>query len=168
MQFNIQVIKVTKPEKVKTAKGGYKSLEITYKDLSDGKVGGHKLVDFKYPEVFDAVSLAKEDSVYSVNKEKIDGYWNWVAVKELDSMPEAEKPSTKDPKEDKERPPIATNKQQWVPDEVRQRYIVRQSTLGHAVALLGPGASFEAVRDLAKAMEAHVFGEESVVVADVE
>lgn len=164
MQFNIQVIKVTKPEKVKTAKGGYKSLEITYKDLSDGKVGGHKLVDFKYPEVFDAVSLAKEDSVYSVNKEKIDGYWAWVAVKELDSVPVED---TSAPKRDTEKVPV-TSKQQWVPDELRQRYIVRQSTLGHAVALLGPGASFESVRDLAKAMEAHVFGEESVVVADVD
>lgn len=166
MHINIQVIKVTKPEKVKTAKGGYKSLEITYKDLSDGKVGGHKLVDFKYPEVFDAVSLAKEDSVYSVNKEKIDGYWAWVAVKELDSVPVEDTPASTVTR-GTEKVPVAT-KQQWVPDEVRQRYIVRQSTLGHAVALLGPGASFDAVRNLAKAMEAHVFGEESVVVADVE
>lgn len=130
MLLTLEIIKVSKPEKKPGKGGGYESLEVTYKDLTGGgKVGGKKLVSFgPYKHVFEVAKGWAEGQVINVEIEKIDGYWAWTSTTEgeaPDVSPTQESPKVDAPK---------ATKQQWVPDEVRQRLIVRQSALERAIS----------------------------------
>lgn len=74
--IQVEVIGITGPEFVKTAKGGYNTLEVAYK--SSGKVSGKKLVDFAGQEVFKTFKDAKNGDIFDVvsMKDKND-YWQW-------------------------------------------------------------------------------------------
>ena len=129
-EMRIEIIKVSKPEKVKK----YEQIEVTYRDLSnDGKVSGKRLVSFgDYKHVYDIVRNLQEGDLATVNYEKVDGYWTWVSIN-TDQQGEVKTVNNDKPA-----------KQAWVPDEVRQRLIVRQSCLAQAVASeQGNAASIE-------------------------
>jgi hypothetical protein len=129
MNLNLEIIKVSKPEH-KAGKGrGYNTIEVTYKDITaGGKVGGKKLVDFgDYVHVYNVAKDWEEGQTVCVETQKVDGYWTWVNI--LDST------SSETPKRNEvENTPTKSTKQQWVPDEVRQRLIVRQTALERAIA----------------------------------
>jgi hypothetical protein len=135
LQLQIQIIKVGKV----LSKGTYKAIEVTYKDLNDGgKVKGKNLVDFgDYAHVFEAAKSWQEDEVVTVENIKIMNsktgkeFWTWVDV--LDTVAEKEVVAEA-VSDNKEKPAVAApTKQQWVPDEAKQRLIVRQSCLAQAV-----------------------------------
>lgn len=127
MQIQVQIIKVSKVEKKSSKQGSYETLEVTYKDTNNGKVGGKKLVSFgDYKHIFEAAKEWKEDQIVELQLEKIGEYWTWVNI-----LDEPVKEAKKDSVEKTDKP--AATKQQWVPDEVRQRLIVRQSCLERAI-----------------------------------
>lgn len=133
MNISIEIIKVSKPETLPGKNGTYQKLEITYKDLTNGgKVNGKKLVDFgDYAHIFKAALNWKEDDVIQIQQEKLPGsdgksYWTWVNVVSGDTQ-EKETVTKDSPKKE------GATKQQWVPDDVRQRLIVRQSALERAI-----------------------------------
>ena len=75
--FKVEIVNVTPPQFVKTAKGGYNVLEVAYK--SDGKVTGKKLMDFASKAAFDLLLNAKQGEVFDVESEKNDkGYFDWI------------------------------------------------------------------------------------------
>src|SRR5258708_11223549 len=118
MQIQVQIIKVSKVEKKSSKQGSYETLEVTYKDTNNGKVGGKKLVSFgDYKHIFEAAKEWKEDQIVELQLEKIGEYWTWVNI-----LDEPVKEAKKDSVEKTDKP--AATKQQWVPDEVRQRLIV--------------------------------------------
>lgn len=128
MNVQIEIIK-TKVETKPSKQGSYEQMEVTYKNLTaGGKVEGKKLFSFgDNKAVFLAAKDWKEDQVINLRSEKLPGrdgkeYWTWVEV--LETTPE--------PSEQQEGVKVTT-KQQWVPDEVKQRLIVRQSCLAQAV-----------------------------------
>ena len=146
MQITIEIIKVSKPEAKSGKFGVFHQLEVTYKELSNGgKVGGKKLVDFgDSKEVYTAALAWKEGQVISIRNEKIGDFWAWVQILAI----AVDEPSPETPKRNavENTPTVPTNeqvlgitavskvtKQQWVPDEVRQRLIVRQSSLERAM-----------------------------------
>lgn len=142
MQLQIQVIKV-KDKFFPSAKGGYSMLEVTYQNLSQGgKTEGKKLFSFgDYAAVYEAAKEWKEDQVVSVQNEKVYSkkddrdYWTWVAVVEGgDTATEAVVENKKEATVVDKKAEATPTKQQWVPDEVKQRLIVGQTSIEHAIA----------------------------------
>jgi hypothetical protein len=79
-QFVIEVINVSPPSFVKTARGGYNVIEVAYK--KDGKVEGKKLLDFTNPEVFNFVKGLTAGAQLSITSEKDPkNFWQWVSVR---------------------------------------------------------------------------------------
>jgi hypothetical protein len=96
-------------------------MNITYKDTVSGKLEGRNLMDFGVsPETWEALKNAQVGDHFTVEREKDKAgkYWNWVAVYRQDGAAAAASPRPAAVFEDK-----------------RQRYIIRQSSLGHAVEL---------------------------------
>lgn len=144
-------------------KGKYKMAEITFKDLAKGSVASKKLMSFGNPTVYKTLVDAKKGEVYEITMEKNDkGYWDWVAAgisNGVDTaskgVPEASKSSGfSSPKSTYETPEERAKK---------QVYIVRQSSLGHAIETLKTDKKVptkEEVVELAQFYEAYVFGVE--------
>ena len=133
--MQIQVLDV-KINTVPTAKGSYQKAEIAYKNLSSGKIEGKTIMSFTEKEVFTIVAAAKAGEEYTVTQEKKPGkdgkeYWTWVDItKGVVGVAQPQQQETKgysSPKSTYETPAERATKQD---------YIIRQSSLGHAVAVL--------------------------------
>jgi len=161
----IEIVAVEQEEKKSASgTGGYSMLTVTYK--SNGRIAEKKIMSFVNPSVFEGVKgLGKGDvrEVTSVKNEK-SGYWDWIAVGAEGSVapPSATASS-----------PTATTRVTGSTYEtkeeraVKQRYIVRQSSISNAIASLGKeGLKSKDVIKLAKEYEEYVFGEVSEVVED--
>jgi hypothetical protein len=78
--MQIQVIDIGQEVSTKTAKGGYTSIEVTYKD-NNNKVANKKLMSFGNAEVYKVFKNAKKGDILEVTSVKDDnGYWQWVGV----------------------------------------------------------------------------------------
>ena len=163
----IEIVAVEQEEKKSASgTGGYSMLTVTYK--SNGRIAEKKIMSFVNPSVFEGVKgLGKGDvrEVTSVKNEK-SGYWDWIAVGAEGSVapPSATASS-----------PTATTRVTGSTYEtkeeraVKQRYIVRQSSISNAIASLGSNLGVLKSKDvikLAKDYEEYVFGEVSEVVED--
>lgn len=164
MQFEISVLSVSAPQFVKTAKGGYNTLEVAYK--KDGKIEGKKLVDFAAPEVYKA-ALALTPGVVAVvtaekqlNQRDQKEYWQWVQLSLGGAAPAESSAASK---------PVGrvTGSNYETPEERarKQVYIVRQSSLTTAISyfeLLKAKPETKAVLELAREFEEYVFGDGKV------
>jgi hypothetical protein len=132
MGFQIEVINVKQDTKP-TAKGSYTVLDVAYKRLDTGKIEGKKIMSFTNKEVFGALSTATNGSMFNVEAQKNEqsGYWDWVKVQQANpssttvaNVPRAGTPTPKSTYE--------------TPEEraLRQRMIVRQSSLSNAIETL--------------------------------
>src|SRR3990167_1377121 len=84
----IDVIDVGNEQFVKNARGGYNTIEVSYKD--NGKVFGKKLVDFVNKEMYAFVKSLVKGNKAEVVLEKETGndgrdYWQWKQIKMLDA-----------------------------------------------------------------------------------
>lgn len=133
----------------------YQQAEVSYKNLSSGKIEGKKIVSFKYPDVFDIITTAAEGTVVNITSEKVDGYWTWTSASKGDATTPASKPETKgnaSPKSTYETPEERAQK---------QIYIVRQSSISSALTYYDLIGQKKATKDdivaLAKFFESYVF-----------
>lgn len=79
MTIQIEIVNVSTPVFVKTAKGGYNQIEVAYKQ--DGKVTGKKLLDFASPQAYNGLKGAASGSVFLVETSKnAAGYIQWDQV----------------------------------------------------------------------------------------
>ena len=148
-QITIEVVNVGAIETVPTKNGrSYQQVEIAYK--KDGKIEGKKLVDFTDKAFFKAALEWKPGDILNIISEKNEkGYWQWVGLA-------AGGGTTNVPAGGKAAVP-------YTADKDRQIMIVRQSSLGHAVATLAVGSKGvkpEDVIAVAKQYEAFVLGTE--------
>lgn len=120
----IEIISVSNPEK----NGHFSFVNVTYK--SDGKAQVKKVVSFKYPEVYKTLSMALAGEKYNVTSQKEGEYWQWTDAVKVDSAG-SNASSTDSPS----APTRSGKKDQWVPDQQRQTWIIRQSSVSSAVAL---------------------------------
>lgn len=162
MAINIEVVRVEIE-----SKGKYQAASVIYKG-QDGKVDNKKLVSFANKEVFKLFSSAQPGEKFAVNLEKDNnGYWQWVSAAPMGSAAaSADSPS---PSKGSASPRSTYE----TPDEraARQVYIVRQSSIANAVALLKDAkrqATVEEVLDAAKQFEAFVFAQEPLIEPEVE
>lgn len=134
MQFVIEVIQTkveTKPGKNNKT---YQQCEITYKRLDTGKIEAKKLMSFTSPAIFSNASAASAGSQWEVVSEKEGEYWQW---KSFTAIAPGAAPSAK--------PAVGgtINKSSYETPEERakkQVFIIKQSSLAQAIALLSVGA----------------------------
>lgn len=131
MQVQILTTSVsTKP--TKTGKS-YQNVEVAFKNLETGKVESKNVTS--YSTVFKSVSEATSGQVYDIEQEKNSGgFWEWTSFKR-GAGPTPAAPSVIEA--------VKQVKSQYETPEERakkQAYIVKQSSLAQAVALLSVGA----------------------------
>lgn len=78
--LQLEIISVSQPAFTKTARGGYHSIEVAYKN--NGKIEGKKFVDFNNKEIFEALQKLQSGQTVYVVTEKGDGeqFWQWTSV----------------------------------------------------------------------------------------
>lgn len=141
MQVKIQVI-ATAIETKQGAKNSYQQLEVTYKDLDKNKVASKKVMSFAKPEtVFKSLVTAKPTDVYDIEllKNEGTGYWDWTSATKSTNVQQA---STSVGAPASVTSTSTTSKGGWETPEERakkQIYIVRQSSLSTAAAILSVG-----------------------------
>ncbi len=144
-------------------KGKYKMAEIAFKDLAKGQVSSKKLMSFGNPTVYKTLVDAKKGEVYEITMEKNDkGFWDWTAASISNSVDTSSKGIPDAPKSTGFASPKSTYE---TPEEraKKQVYIVRQSSLGHAIETLKTDKKVptkEEVVELAQFYEGYVFGVE--------
>ena len=162
--MQIEVIQVKNQTKISAKGKPFQSLEVAYKDLGDGSVKAKNIASFS-EAAFKALVDAKAGSLFNVTQEKNDGgFWEWVVVVQL-------------PPNATTAAPVATsswNAGKESPEEraKKQLYIVRQSSLGHAVSILTAGAkappTVDAVLKTADTLVSYVMAEPTVALEDME
>lgn len=158
MQIQIKVI-ATENETVpnKSGKGSYQKLTVTYKDLNTGKVDGRQLFGFGDSErAYKALVVAQANDLYTVEATKGEKYWQWTDAWKSDQAPP---PTAAGPVTVTKPNNNAFQQRDFETKEerkVKQVYIVRQSSISSAIALLGNEATVEQVLDTAKKFEEYV------------
>ena len=156
MAIQIQIISVDVENK-----GKYQQAEVAYKDLAKGSVGSKKLMSFTNKDVYNTVTGSKKGDVFNVELVKNDkGYWDWSAISAGGDSKAAPTPAG--------NPSPKSNYETADERAKRQVYIVRQSSLGHAIDTLKTdkkNPSKEEVIELAKYYERYVFGLEEPATA---
>lgn len=137
MNFNITVValdRVTKP----TAKGSYQQLEVAFKNLDNGKLESKKLMSFVKPDnaykALNDASVGNQFTITSLKKEG-DQYWTWT---EAVALAPGVAPTASTGTANGNTVPSPTRSTYETSEEraKKQIYIVKQSSLAQAVALL--------------------------------
>ena len=159
MLITIQVLSVT-VNHVPNAKGGYDVAEVAYKDLKDGKVNGKKIMSFVAKDVFNAIKDVPPNTILNVTIEKEAGrdgkeYWQWKEISKGEAPTGNSAPTSAgnpSPRSTYETPEERT---------IKQRLIVRQSSLSNAITMLKTdkkALTVEEVFPLAEQLDAFVYG----------
>lgn len=120
-------------EYVKKGKNGWHQATVDYVDEGNGKTFSKKLMSFKNPKVFAVIQDAKSGQRYSVEVKKEGDFYEWVAIEQASdaAAPAAAKTAS-----------APARSGGWeTPEEraAKQVYIVKQSSIGAAIAALGQG-----------------------------
>jgi hypothetical protein len=171
--MQIQIIDVGTPN-THAAKNGrsYQSIEVTYKG-ADGKVGNKKLMSFSNPDVFKRIStLSKGNSIDVVTTKDDAGYWQWTGINEdTGSGSVGTASAVSQPTTGVSTRVTGSNYETADERAVRQRLIVRQSSLSAAVSILTVGSksvSKDDVKSLAEELTNWVFEKEPVTMAKLD
>lgn len=165
----LEIINVGAAAEVKTAKGGYKSVEVAFKQ--DGKVAGKKLVSFTNEAIFAQVQTLKPGDVVDVTMEKDkNDYWQWTAIVPAGSNGEttvtgkAVVESVANSSRGQTGRVTGSNYETPAERASRQRYIVRQSSIANALKfmeLAKQKPTREELVDLGDFLVAYVYEQES-------
>ena len=137
-------------------KGKYQMANVSYK-TQEGKVEGKKIASFTFKEVFKTLSQAQTGDQFEIESQKNDkGYWDWTFAKAAGKNTSPSSTSYS---------PVVRKGGDWETAEERakkQVYIVRQSSISAAIALLDRNGveapmTEEDVIESAKKFEAYVF-----------
>lgn len=165
--MKIQVLSVSVGSKTSQAGKTYQNAEIAYKNLDQGKVESKNIT--QYSKVFKQVADATPTMFYDVAISKDDkGYWQWDSFvagtpgEATNNAPTALSKAVAAPKSNYE-----TSEER----AKRQVFIVKQSSLGHAIELLSVGAKappdVDAVIALAQKFTDFVFAETKTELFDM-
>lgn len=128
----VDVVREDKPSS--NGKGTYGVLTVTYR--SNGKIAEKKLMSFTNPTVFKHFEKAAKGDQIDVTSVKNDktGYWDWTAIGSGDAPAATTSQATATPAR-------ATGNYETKEERAaKQKYIVKQSSISAAVALLTVGA----------------------------
>jgi hypothetical protein len=138
-----------KSEYTKTAKGGYNTGFVNYvNDRGESKTW--KLMSFANPKVYDTLKSAVNGDRFDITTGKNDkDFTVWADAQKLEGAVKGE--SVSPAKASTVRPTVSTYE---TADEraVKQRLIVRQSSLGYAIQVLANGGKSPPDKDAVKAL----------------
>ena len=168
MQINITVLACTKSSAISKASKPYQLYEVAYKNNSfQGKVESVKIN--QYSAVYSAVSGFKAGDSYDITKEKEGDFWQWTKVVALPPGSVAPDISAQGSinyspafNQGKGNNTVQVKSTYETSEEraIKQRYIIKQSSLSGAINLLTVGAksppAIEAVLALANQLVAYV------------
>lgn len=143
MNVNIKVISVENTF-VPTAKGGYNKLEVAYKNLTTNKVESKTLMSFGLTAgAYKALADSKANDVFWVESEKKPGadgkeYWTWMSASQ--SPPTGNSAAQGAQANNATGYPVKSTYETPEERAKKQVYIVKQSSLSAAIALLSVGA----------------------------
>lgn len=163
MQIQLEIISVGAPQTVPTKNGkSYQCVEVAYK--KDGKIEGKKIMSFTNPSVFKAVQGFNQGDLVDVTTEKNEaGYWQWEGIMAAGAAPTQATP-TAAASGGGTTQKTTSNYETKEERAARQVMIVRQSSLGHAVALMAIQGNKKVYADtaigIAKEFEVYVMGKE--------
>lgn len=150
----IKLLEVNK-EYVKTARGGYNKAVVVYE--VDGNRKTHNLMDFLNKQVYNTIATAQPGASFEVTTRQNDkGYPEWAAAESASAA------ATSSPTPTTRTAPTS-NYETREERAIRQRLIVRQSSLSAAIATLTPGSKSalnpDEVEALAERYNSFVFAE---------
>ena len=158
MNFNISVIAVEKTTATSKAGKPYQLVEVSYKNLTSGKVESNKVN--QYSDLYSTAAGMQVGEQYTITKEKVNDFWNWTKI--VQAAPGTQLQGEANTSKAKE---VGQQiKGNWETAEERakkQVLIVKQSTLAQAVATLAVGSKAvkpEDVLELAQKYTDWVFG----------
>ena len=160
----INIVDVGSPTTKASSNGrSYQEMEVTYK-AENGQVSNKKLMSFSNPSVFNHIKgLLKGDKV-NVTTEKQTGkdgreYWQWTGIETGDSTV-----ATKTATPATGGRVTGSNYETKEERAARQIYIIRQSSISSAVALVSATptepTTVENVINIAKQLEAYVLSQD--------
>lgn len=151
MQATIQEVTVNTVTK---GRNTYQVAEVVYS--ANGKNGTKKLFSFKNPAVFSTIKDATRGSNWDIESRKEGDFWEWVDAKPSGEAAAAAKPAYGGGKV------TGSNYETSEERKLRQTFIIKQSSIGHAVELLTTGAktppSVEDVLAVAQKFVDYVYG----------
>ena len=130
----------------------YKAAELTYKN-EQGQIASKKIMEFD--KLLPSFLSFKSGDVLDVVEVENGAYPKWVRASVVTGGSQPVKNSTGS---GGGTPKSSSTYETSEERAKKQVYIVRQSSIGHAVNLLGGGAKLALVLDTAKAFEEYVFG----------
>jgi hypothetical protein len=160
MNITIKIIKIATENK-----GKYQQAKVSYEETNTGKVTSKTLLSFLHEDVYKVITNASMDDVFTIEMQKEAGkdgkeYWQWVTVTKGEAVASTAASSSKGSSTANTSPRNTYE----TPEERAQKqvYIVRQSSIGHALETIKIGSKTQPnpqdVVDLAKFYEKYVFG----------
>jgi len=145
----------------KTAKGGYSTMVVSYVD-EKGANKSWKLISFANPKVFDTFKVAKPNEVYEITTRKNDkDFTEWASADVVGTAVTSGGHAAPAASTNSRSTPVVSQYETRDERNARQRYIIRQSSISNAIAMLTPGSKtaldLAAVATLADALVAYVF-----------
>lgn len=157
MNFDIEVLSVSRETKPTQKGGSYIQLDVAFKNLTSGKTEGKKIMSFVKPDkAYKALNEATTGSRFTVTSEKPEGeqYWQWTDVV-------AVAPGSQSVAASKAIPAPKSTYETSEERAKKQVYIVKQSSISNAIAMLSVGAksppSVQSVVDTAQRLTDWVF-----------
>lgn len=136
MQLQIQIVQTDQTDK-KTSTGGYKQLEIAYKNLSNqNKMESKKIMSFAQPMAFASLAGSKQGDVFTIKSEKNEktGYWDWLEA--VQSAPGAPTSPVAEAKTSAGATHYKSIYETPAERAKKQVYIVKQSSLSAALKFM--------------------------------
>lgn len=157
-------IKVVSVEVNKVPGKKYNMIEVAYKN-DKGELKGRKVMSFGVKKGLDILTGAVKDDILDIELVKEGDYWNWVGIAKGVEGTSTAPTSTSSNKEGSYSNRNYESKEERA---VRQKLIVRQSSLSNAIAILKTDKvvpDTDSVIRLAEKLEAFVFGVNAEVAA---
>ena len=146
----------------KNGKGTYGKLTVAYRD-EKGKLSEKTILSFTNPAVFKEFERAEAGKEINVKSEKVGDYWNWTAI--LAEGDVSQTPTTPTSSNNTATRVTGSNYETKEERALKQRYIVKQSSLSAAVSILTVGAKappeVDAVIALADKFVEYVFNDDT-------
>ena len=145
----------------KNGKGTYGKLTVAYRD-EKGKLSEKTILSFTNPAVFKEFERAEAGTEINVKSEKVGDYWNWTAILTGEEAPQGSGTVPTSPSATRV---TGSNYETKEERALKQRYIVKQSSLSAAVSILTVGAKtppeVDAVIALADKFVDYVFNDDT-------
>lgn len=158
----IEIVDVSRSDAQGKNGKSYGVLQVAYR--ADGKMQEKKLMSFGNPTVFKHIEgMSKGESVDVKTEKDGNGYWQWTAIN--NGVSSTDSPKQSGTSSSQSGTTRVTGSNYETPEEraVKQRYIVRQSSLTTALGILSVGAKTldkGAIISLAEEIEQWVFRKE--------